>query len=192
GFAFAARADDPAKTKADPKARAAAKDDTNIDEKVAKEEAAIRQEQLARQFRDLEAALLRLAQRLAESSKPEDREKAATIRKAIARASTAGVDTNFDRLVKELKDREKLNVQDLERVRGANRDLSDDIRAIIAILMSDSRDEELRAKIRELNEMLKRLNQVIREQQTVRAWTERGTMDPSRLDREQRQVRQST
>ncbi|HXG12742.1 MAG TPA: hypothetical protein VNK04_23490 [Gemmataceae bacterium] len=189
GFAFAARADDPAK--ADPKSKAA-KDGDAIDPKVAREEAAIRQEQLARQFRDFEAALLRLAQRLSESSRPEDKEKAATLKKAIEKASTEGIDTKFERLVKELKDKQSLNLEDLEKARAANRDLSEDIRAIIAILMSDTRDEELRRQIRELTEMLKRINQLIREEQTVRAWTERGTMDKDRLEREQRQVRQST
>lgn len=192
GLALVARADDPAKTKVDPKAKAAAKDENSIDEKVAKAEAAIKQEQLARQFREFEAALLRLAQRMELSSKPEDREKAVILKKAIELASTEGTDTKFDKLVKLLKDKDSLNLQDLDRAQNANKDLAADLAKILAILMTDNRDAELREKIRELNEMLKRLNQVIRDQQTVRAWTDRNAMDKERLEREQRLVRNNT
>src|SRR5262245_60181426 len=52
-----------------------------------KEEAAVVQERLAGQFREFEAALLRLAQRLERSSKAEDRDRAVTLKAAIKKAS---------------------------------------------------------------------------------------------------------
>jgi hypothetical protein len=97
---------------------------------AALEEAALKQERLARQFRDFESALLRLAQRMEQSTNPEDREKAAILKKAIARAATDGVTTKFDRLIALLKEERALNLDDLQKARSVNKDLAEDIRAI--------------------------------------------------------------
>jgi hypothetical protein len=64
-----------------------------------KDDAALNQERLAGQFREFEAALLRLAQRLERSSKPEDRDRAVTLKAAIKKASEVGIDARFDTLV---------------------------------------------------------------------------------------------
>src|SRR5215471_4701331 len=61
-----------------------------------KEDEALEQERLLKQFKDFETALLSLAQRLERSNKAEDRERAATLRQAIKKASEANVDTKFD------------------------------------------------------------------------------------------------
>ena len=49
-----------------------------------RDEAAMRQERLKDQFGDFKASLLRLAQRLERSSRPEDRERAVILKQAIA------------------------------------------------------------------------------------------------------------
>src|SRR5262249_62197987 len=53
-------------------------------------------------------------------------------------------------------------------------------------------DEELRKEKERIQELLKRLNEIIRQQQTVRAWTERNGMDKDRLGNEQKKVTKET
>src|SRR5262249_29640334 len=55
-----------------------------------------------------------------------------------------------------------------------------------------NRDEELRRERERIQELLKKLNEIIRAQQTVRAWTERGTMEKDPLGREQKNVTDAT
>src|SRR5215472_11690712 len=61
-------------------------------------EIALQQEVMARQFREVEQTMLRLAQRLEASSKPQDREKAVVLRKALDFAGKEGVHLKFDHL----------------------------------------------------------------------------------------------
>jgi hypothetical protein len=156
------------------------------------EELAARQERLARQFKEFKEALLRLAQRMEKSSKLEDREKAVVLRKAIDLTTNEGVDTKFDKLIAFLKANKAIGIGDLDNAMAQNKDLAGDIRTIINILLTDNRDEELRKERERVQELLKKLNEIIRAQQTVRAWTERGTMDKDRLGGEQKQVSGAT
>src|SRR5437588_2431201 len=64
-----------------------------------REDAVLEQERLARQFREFESSLLRLAQRLERSSKPEDRERAALLKRAIKKAGDQAIDAKFDTLI---------------------------------------------------------------------------------------------
>src|SRR5436309_5493361 len=81
---------------------ARADDQTKMDTALDKDEAALKQERLKIQFQDFEAKLLRLAQRLEKSSKPEDIEKARVLKRAIEEASKSGTDNKFDKLVNDL------------------------------------------------------------------------------------------
>src|SRR5271169_3207710 len=69
-----------------------------------KEEAALKEMILAQKYRDFEAALLRLAQRLERSSKPEEREKGTLVRKALETAGKVGISTRFHKLIDLLND----------------------------------------------------------------------------------------
>src|SRR4051794_40976931 len=101
-----------------------------------KDEAALKQERLKIQFQDFEAKLLRLAQRLENSSKPEDIEKARVLKRAIDEASKSGVDTKFDKLVNDLKTSKALDLDTVELLAKKNEDLANDLRAIIRILLT--------------------------------------------------------
>ncbi len=186
-----ARADNPINLKVPDAKKGDRSADTALDPKAALEEAAIKQERLSRQFRDFEGALLRLAQRLETSSKAEDRDKAVVLKKAIDKAMEKGVDTDFDRLVGLLKDSKVITPDYLEKAMKQNQEVADDIRTILAILLTDNRDEELRKERQRVEQLLRRLNEIIRSQQTVRAWTERD-MEKARLAREQKDVSQAT
>src|SRR5947209_1448095 len=99
GFTFVTvQAADPIPLKVAPKKPGEVKG-LDADPALVQGEAASKQEALRRRFDDFKQSLLRLAQRLEASSKAEDREKAATLKKAIALASEQGVDTKFTTLV---------------------------------------------------------------------------------------------
>jgi hypothetical protein len=186
-----ARADNPIKVKVDPK-KTENKDDTALDPKNTIEDAAIKQQRLSQQFREFEGALLRLAQRLETSSKAEDREKAVILKKAIDKAMNEGVDTKFDRLVFLLKTSKAVTPDYLETIKDQNKALADDIRTILAILLTDNRDEELRRLRQHYQEMLKRLNAIIRDEKVIRALNDRDSMDKDRLAGEQNRVAKAT
>src|SRR5262245_47646272 len=119
-FVLVARADDPAKDKGD-----------RVDPKAAADAAANKQDRLASQFRDFEAALLRLAQRMEGSSRPEDRQKATILRDAIKKANAEGIDTKFDKLRVMVQDSKTF--EDLQKIQTAidyNRQLMEDVKFI--------------------------------------------------------------
>jgi hypothetical protein len=165
----AAWADDPAENKTDA-APAVKKDDLVIKKQVD-----------AQKFRELQQALLRLAQRLESSAKPEDRERAGNIRKAIELASTSGVDTKFDRLIGILKTSKDLNLDEIDTALKENQGLVTDIRAILAILLSDNRDERRKAEILRLQELIKQLSKAIRDEKVIRSRTEGGRTEKQDL-----------
>jgi hypothetical protein len=186
-----ARADNPINLKVPDAKKGDRSADSALDPKAALEEAAIKQERLSRQFRDFEGALLRLAQRLETSNKAEDRDKAVVLKKAIDKAMEKGVDTDFDRLVSILKDSKAVTPAYLENAMKQNQEVADDIRTILAILLTDNRDEELRKEKQRVEQLLRRLNEIIRDQKVVRSWTERD-MEKARLAREQNNVSKAT
>src|ERR1700730_19331003 len=109
-------------------------------------DSALNQEILSRQFRDFKQALLRLAQRLEGSSKPEDRERAVNLKKAIALASEKEVDSEFEKLIALLKASKSLSLQEIQEAMSRNQMLAQDIKSILAILLADNRDDELKGE----------------------------------------------
>lgn len=156
------------------------------------DESAVNQEILARQFRDFEQSLLRLAQRLERSNKPEDRERAAGLKKAIAFVSDRGTDAKFDRLVAILRQSRTLSLQEIQEAMTQNRMLAEDIKAVLALLLSDNRDDELKREQERLKEQIKRLGELIRQQKIVRSRTESGKDDKDSLKDAQGKVTKDT
>ena len=146
------------------------------------------QEILNRRFRDFESSLLRLSQRLERSSKPEDRERAANLRKALELASKENTDTKFDRLIGVLKSSKSLNVREIEDAMDQSRMLSDDIRNILALLMADNRDAEIQREKKRISELIKRLDKNIKDEKIARAKTEAGQQDKEGLAKEQNKI----
>jgi hypothetical protein len=190
-FVVVARADNPIAIKVDSK-KAGPNDDQKLDPKNTVEEAAIKQQRLSQQYREFEGALLRLAQRLEVSSKVEDREKAVVLKKAIEKSMNEGVDTKFDRLVTLLRTTKAVTPEMLDQAKDQNKALADDIRTILAILLTDNREDELRKERERLTKMIERLNEIIRDQKTTYAWTMRNGVSKERLGKEQNQVTRQT
>jgi hypothetical protein len=173
-------ADDPAKTP--PK-----KPNANL-----LEEAALQQERLRIQYGKFEQSLLTLAQRLERSSKPEDQARAKTLKEAIQEASKVGINLKFDKLVATLRSSNNLDLQAIKEAMTQSDILAQDIRAILALLLSDNRDEQLKAEKEKLQKLLEMLDKVIRDQKVTRAQTESGRVGKDNLSKSQKKVTEST
>src|SRR5262249_40615440 len=178
---FVQAADPPAKAKVDDKAPASIQ-----------EEARIKQEFLAQRFKAFEAQLLLVAQRLEGSTKQEDRDKAQILRDAIKLASESGVDVRFQKLVDLLQKSKASNIQEVQEAISQAELLTQNLRAILALLLTDSREAQLKAEKDRIQNLLKELNKVIRDQKIVRAQTERGNMDRDALAKAQAEVTKAT
>jgi hypothetical protein len=152
------------------------------------DEAVVNQEILGRQFREFEQSLLRLAQRLERSPKPEDRDRAANLKKAIALAGDQGVDAKFERLSAVLRGSKDLSLQELKEAMEENRMVTEDIKSILALLMTDNRDLALKKEKERLTKLLNELKRITRQQKVVRAQTESGRLDAKPLGQSQAKV----
>src|SRR5262249_50083589 len=116
------------------------------DEQAFKDNATLTQERLQRQFKEFTQTLLRLAQRMESSGKPEDAQKALILKRAIEKASTANTEMKFEKLITILRESKELNLDELANASLTNKELLKDINEILAILMTDNRDAELKAE----------------------------------------------
>src|SRR5439155_7056187 len=96
--------------------------------------AALDQERLAGQFRQFEAALLSLAQRLERSSKAEDRDRAVTLKAAIKKASEVGIDARFQTLIALLNASKSVDYAEMKEAMEQTKALANDIKQILDLL----------------------------------------------------------
>ena len=99
------------------------------DDKAVRDDVAMQQQRLAAQYRDFEQALLRLAQRLERSSKPEDQARARTLKEAIRKSSDENINTKFDKLISTLRASKELDLQEIKEAMEQSQILAADIRA---------------------------------------------------------------
>src|SRR5439155_23821523 len=97
-----------------------------------------------------------------------------------------------DRLVGLWKDSKATDLDSVVAIMEKNKDLAKDIREILKLLLMDNRDAELRAEIARLQDLIKKLNEIIRQQQTLRAWTERGGKPNDQLGKDQKKLTEAT
>src|SRR5437870_5411987 len=95
-----------------------------------RDDAALDQERLAGQFRQFEAALLSLAQRLERSSKAEDRDRAVTLKAAIKKASEVGIDARFETLIALLNASKSVDYAEMKEAMEQTKALANDIKQI--------------------------------------------------------------
>jgi hypothetical protein len=157
-----------------------------------RDDAAIRQESLQRQFGDFKTALFRLAGRLEISSRQEDRERAVVLKKAIETASSKAIDHQFDTLIHLLKENKALSLNEVKEAVEQSKLLADDIHALLAILLSDDRDAQNRKERERLEALIKYLDTIIRDEKVERANTESGRMDKQNLLKTQQKITKAT
>src|ERR1041385_2324070 len=68
-----------------------------------RDDAALEELKLHRQFKEFQEQVLKLKQRLERSPRPEDKERAATLQKVLDKAQDASISTQFERVVDFLK-----------------------------------------------------------------------------------------
>ncbi len=186
GFALLANAEPPAPSKPDAKPKAAENDKIEIKPTV--EDLAAKQIRMQALFSDFKSALLRLSQRMANSPKPEDRERAKLLKQALEKANEEGIDNSFDKLVTILKAAKPDDQNAINKAMTETDDLVKRLRAILALLMTDNRDAELKRLIAEATRRLEELKRIIREQETERTRTELGRGDKNTLGKEQNRI----
>lgn len=157
-----------------------------------KDDVALDQERLARQFRDFEAALLSLAQQLERSSKAEDRDRAVTLKAAIKKASEVGIDSRFETLVTLLRNTKSVELTEMKEAMEQSRTLANDIKVLLDLLTSDNDAARLKAEKERMEKLLEMLGKVIREQKVVRAQTESRRTGKDALGKAQEKVTRST
>ena len=149
------------------------------------------QEQNAKLFRELSQGLLRLAQKLERSDKPEDQERSRTIRAALKVAEEAGVENQFQKLVGGLG-KGAAGLQDFAQLRGQDAELSKALQEIVNILMTDDESAKLKQEIARLTEILKEVKDIKRRQEIVRAMTEAQKGDASKIAKTQGDLAKQT
>src|SRR5260370_21139733 len=161
GFILVVRGDEP---KSDDAAKS--KDDKSS--AAIKKEAQENQQILERRFKEFEQSLLRLAQRLEKSTKPEDRQRADNLKKAIALVGDQGVDLKFASLIEILKkDSTSLSIPEIKEAMDQNKMLAADIRAILTLLMADNQDDVIKNEIKRLMTLLNHIQKGIRDEKIV-------------------------
>ena len=150
------------------------------------------QRELKRRFLEFRQALLRLAQNLELSSKPENKDKAAMLRKALDQAREKGVDAKFNKLIELLRSPQvKGDLTKLTEASDVNEALRRDLATLLKILESDNRAAQLAAERKRTEKMLEAIKDLIRRQERVRAQTEQRRGDTKDIAKNQGKIADS-
>jgi len=157
-----------------------------------RDEAALKETLLAQKYRDFEASLLALAQRLERSGKPQDLAQAATVRRALEAASKGAIATRFDRLNATLKNTDVSRLEEVKEAIQNGEQLLRDLREVLEVLLRDGNLDRTKVRIKRLAELIRMLNAAIRDQKVVRIHTENNRMGKDELVKGQQQVASKT
>jgi hypothetical protein len=149
------------------------------------------QEQNAKLFRELAQGLLRLAQKLERSDKPEDQERAKTIRAALKVAEESGVENQFQNLIAAMG-KGSDNLVELSRMIGRDAELAKALQEIVNILMTDDETARIKAEIARLTAFLKEVKDIKRREEIIRAMTEAQKGDASKTAKSQAELAKQT
>ncbi len=151
------------------------------------------QERLKQQFKDFTTDLLRLAQRLENSPKAEDRDKAQALKNALKSASEQGIEVKFSTLILSLRTSNAFkNIDTLQGVLTQNQEIRDDLRKLIDVLLKDDRESALRKEREEVQKLLEKLKDIIEKQERVQANTELGKLGKTDIAKAQNKVTKET
>ncbi len=183
-----ARADTPSALPRDVKPKNDTAPPERLDEPAALADLANKQARMSALFGDFKASLLRMAVRLGNSSKPEDKARAVILKTALDKANNDNLEASFEKLIVVIQSIKPNGTDTAEIARALkdNEEITARIRALLAILQSDNRDEVLKTLLAASRERLKELDRLIREQRTARDRTElnRGTDEQRKKDQE--------
>jgi hypothetical protein len=157
-----------------------------------REDLAAKERILAEKYREFEQALLILKQRLEKSDRKEDRDRAVVLGKALERSGDINITTKFTQLIQFLSTQKLSKVTDVNLAARQAGELARDLKAILDILRNNTNVTAKREERLQLEQLLKELERVIRDQKIVNGRIEDGRGNPKEVARDQRDVRSST
>lgn len=157
---------DPADAKATDKATDKEPEKAAAD---AAEKLSLQQQRIHDKFQHLERMLLRMA----ELSELTDPRRAALLKKAVKQSGDQFIDVQFEALVRLLRQ------DQLSRALENQKDIDQDLRALLELLLSENRAKRIEAEKTRIRNYLKRLNRIIKEQKDVQGRT-KGPRRPKR------------
>ncbi|MCR4413421.1 MAG: hypothetical protein NUV77_13455 [Thermoguttaceae bacterium] len=180
--AWGAEAPAAEKTALPPEKPAAGKVDApNKPEAGPADRLAAEQQQVADRYRRLEEVLLRMA----EVSRMTDPRRAALLRQAVDESKQRLIGVQFERLV------ELLQKDQLAPAIAGQGDLDGDLRAILQLLLTESRSERNRSEQARLRDYIKKIAEIINQQQSILGRTAGGG-EPKGLADEQNRLANRT
>jgi hypothetical protein len=138
---------------------------------------ALEEQRIADKYKHLENVLLRMAE-LGAASDPR---RAALLKKAVAQSKDQLIAVRFDRLV------ELLGKDQLSKALDNEAEVTQDLRALLELLMSENRAKHIESEKAKIREFLKQINGLIRQEKDIQGRTTGGD-DPKRLAGEQAKV----
>lgn len=145
------------------------------------------QEANAKLFKDLTRKLLELAVKLDKSDKPEDKDRAKTIRAALEVAEKAGVENQFRALLGGMSGGSR-QLQDIEKLIGQDEELTKTLLEMLTILMTDDETARLKAEIARLEKFLKEAEELKRRQELLRTKTDTNKGNPKEIAESQKDL----
>ena len=135
------------------------------------------QEQIAEKFQHLEKVLLRMA----ELNQADDPRRTALLKKAVRLSGDRLIDLQFEQLA------ELLSNDQFARAMENQKDLHGDLQAMLELLLSENRQQRVRAEKARIRDYLKRINRLIKQQKDVQGRTEHSE-NPDQLSDQQGQL----
>src|SRR5207248_411603 len=108
---------------------------------------------------------------------------------AIDQAEKESLDTKFDKLVEVLKTKSLDDVEAVKDAKKRSEELARQLEDLLSVLREDNRAAKLREERLRLEELIKKLEGIIRDQKNVRAKTEIGKTAKADLKNQQKNVR---
>jgi hypothetical protein len=163
------------------------------DPKILIENAGINQARLHRAFEAFRQKLAVLAGRLEVSTSTKDRDRAKSLRRALAFVGERGVEGKFESLIRNLtrKDADR-DLDVLARVIQDNKELRRDLQKLIALMTEDDGDKRLAKRREDAMALLARLKEVRDKQARLQALGERGKHEGKELAKKQEKVTKET
>lgn len=138
---------------------------------------AVQQQKIADKFKHLEEVLLRMA----ELTAPTDPRRAALLKKAVAQSKEQLIGVQFESLI------ELLKKDELSRASDGQTQVSQDLKAMLELLLSENRAKRIESEKARIRQYLKQLNQIIKQQKGIQGRTA-GNGDPKQLSDDQRKL----
>ena len=155
---------------------------------VSKEQLTLQEQLLRDQFQDFQTSILKLKQRLERGGTREDIDRAKTLDKILQKVRDDGISTQFERLVENINKTNFKNFSDVNILVQDSQRLAKNLREIIEMYNLSDSSNKITEERKKIEEILKNINQAIRDQQITQIQTEIAKTARNELERMQKEV----